>query len=94
MSLDAYSGDPQLNNPGLQYLTDRAFASRSYLDLTANFTVHNNLNFRVGVQNVFDRDPPSVGSSNCPGVVCNGGTFPQVYDALGRYVFVGLTADF
>jgi len=94
VTLDAFNSDPQLNNPGLQYDTDRAFSSRSYLDLTANFTVHNNLNFRAGVQNVFDKDPPIVGSSNCPGVVCNGGTFPQVYDALGRYVFVGLTADF
>jgi len=27
-------------------------------------------------------------------VFCNGNTFPQVYDTLGRYVFVGLTADF
>ena len=94
VSLDAYSSDPQLKNPDLQYLTDKSFSSRSYLDLTANFTVHNNLNFRVGVNNVFDKDPPSVGSSNCPAGNCNGGTYPQVYDALGRYVFVGLTADF
>jgi outer membrane receptor protein involved in Fe transport len=94
VKLDAYDGDAQLNNPGLQYLTDKAFSSRSYLDLTANFTVHNNLNFRVGVNNVLDKDPPIVGASNCPGVICNGGTFPQVYDALGRFVFVGLSADF
>jgi outer membrane receptor protein involved in Fe transport len=94
VKLDAYSSDPQLNNPGLQYQTDRALASRSYLDLTANFTVHNNLNFRVGVNNVFDKDPPIIGASNCPVGACNGGTYPQVYDALGRYFFVGLTADF
>jgi iron complex outermembrane receptor protein len=94
VSLDAYNSDPQLNNPGLQYLTDKSFSSHSYVDLTANFTVHNNLNFRVGVNNVFDKDPPSVGSSNCPAGPCNGGTYPQVYDALGRYVFVGLSADF
>ncbi len=92
--LDAFSSDPQLNNPGLQYETDRTFSARSYVDLTANFTVHNNLNFRVGVNNVFDKDPPIVGSSNCLAILCNGGTFPQVYDALGRYVFVGISADF
>jgi outer membrane receptor protein involved in Fe transport len=86
--------DPQLNNPGLQYETDRMLASRSYLDLTANFTVHGNLNFRVGVNNVFDKDPPIVGASNCPAGACNGGTYPQVYDALGRFLFVGLSADF
>jgi outer membrane receptor protein involved in Fe transport len=94
VNLDAYNSDPQLNNPGIQYLTDKTFSSHSYLDLTANFTVHNNLNFRVGVNNVFDKDPPIVGASNCPAGNCNGGTYPQVYDALGRYIFVGLSADF
>jgi len=94
VTLDAFENDPQLNNPGIQYESDRTFSARNYLDLTANFTVHNNLNFRVGVNNVFDKDPPIVGASNCPAGACNGGTFPQVYDALGRYVFVGLSADF
>jgi iron complex outermembrane receptor protein len=94
VNLDAYNANPQLNNPGIQYESDRTFTSRSYIDLTANFTVHNNLNFRVGVNNVFDKDPPIVGSSNCPTGFCNGGTYAQVYDTLGRFVFVGLTADF
>ena len=65
----------------------------SYIDLTANFTVHNNLNFRVGINNVLDKDPPIAGT-NLPATVGNGNTFPQVYDALGRFVFVGLSADF
>jgi iron complex outermembrane recepter protein len=94
VTLDAYQTNPLLNNPGIQYESDRTLGSRSYLDLTANFTVHNNLNFRVGVNNVFDKDPPIVGASNCPVGPCNGGTFAQVYDSLGRYMFVGLTADF
>jgi outer membrane receptor protein involved in Fe transport len=94
VTLDAFQSDPQLNNPGLQFATDKAFAAHSYLDLTANFTVHGNLNFRVGVNNVFDKDPPLVGSSNCPVGPCNGGAFAQVYDALGRFMFVGLSADF
>jgi outer membrane receptor protein involved in Fe transport len=94
VKLDAFDSNPQLNTPGLQYETDRVLSSRNYIDLTANFTIHNNLNMRVGVNNVFDKDPPILGSSNCPAGACNGGTYPQVYDALGRYVFVGLTADF
>ena len=94
VTLDAYNSNPQLNNPGLQYATDRSFSSQNYIDLSANFTVHNNLNFRVGVNNVFDKDPPITGASNCPAGSCNGGTYPQVYDALGRFIFVGLTADF
>ena len=72
---------------------EQTLDAQNYIDLTANFTIHNNLNFRVGVNNVFDKDPPLTGT-NCPSVFCNGNTFPQVYDALGRYVFVGMTADF
>ena len=93
VTLDAYDSDKQLNNPGKQFANERTFDAQSYIDLTANFTLHNNLNFRVGVNNVFDKDPPLTGT-NCPSVTCNGNTFPQVYDALGRFVFVGLTADF
>jgi outer membrane receptor protein involved in Fe transport len=42
---------------------------------------------------VFDRDPPLTSQSG-PSIFGNGNTFPQVYDALGRRVFVGLTAKF
>jgi iron complex outermembrane receptor protein len=93
VTADSYDPNPQLNNPGAQFANERNFAAQSYIDLTANFTVHNNLNFRVGVNNVFDKDPPLAGL-NLPGTVGNGNTFPQVYDALGRFVFVGLSADF
>jgi outer membrane receptor protein involved in Fe transport len=94
VTLDAYSSDPQLSNPAIQYATDKTLGSRSYLDLEANFTVRENLNFRIGVNNVFDTDPPINGAGNCPTGPCNGNTWPQVYDALGRFLFIGLTADF
>ncbi|HEX2817704.1 MAG TPA: TonB-dependent receptor, partial [Phenylobacterium sp.] len=93
VTADSFDANPQLNNPGLQTAVEQRFSAQSYIDLTANFTVHNNLNFRVGVNNVFDKDPPLAGT-NLPATVGNGNTFPQVYDALGRFVFVGLSADF
>jgi outer membrane receptor protein involved in Fe transport len=43
------------------------------------------------VNNVLDDDPPM---SAAVGTTGNGNTYPQTYDALGRYVFVGLTLDF
>lgn len=46
---------------------------------------------RAGVNNVLDNDPqlsPSVGTTG------NGNTYPQLYDAMGRYVFFGITANF
>jgi outer membrane receptor protein involved in Fe transport len=93
VTADSFDSNPLLNNPGVQFANEREFSAQNYLDLVANVTVHNNLNFRVGVNNVFDKDPPLAGS-NLPGTVGNGNTFPQVYDALGRFVFVGLSADF
>jgi len=94
VTLDAYDEHPQLFNPGLQYETDRVLGARDYFDLTATWTMKDTVNFRLGVNNVFDKDPPVNGSSNCPTGPCNGNTWPQVYDAFGRYIFLGLTADF
>ncbi|WP_293907690.1 TonB-dependent receptor [Phenylobacterium sp.] len=92
--LDAFDKDPQLNNTGIAYESDRTLGARDYFDLTASWTVRGNLNFRAGVNNIFDRDPPLTGASNCPNGPCNGNTWPQLYDAFGRYAFIGLTADF
>jgi outer membrane receptor protein involved in Fe transport len=74
--------------------TDLKLGSRDYFDLTASWTMRDNLNFRAGVNNLFDKDPPLTGQSNCPTGPCNGNTWPQIYDAFGRYLFIGLTADF
>ena len=43
---------------------------------------------------MFDNDPPLSGATNCPNGACNQNIWPQVYDGLGRYFFIGLTADF
>ncbi len=94
VTADAFDSNPQLANASRALRTnERTLDAQNYIDLTANFTVHNNLNFRVGVNNVFDKDPPLTGV-NCSATFCNGNTYPQVYEALGRFVFVGLTADF
>ena len=45
----------------------------------------------LGINNVLDDNPPIVGAVGTTG---NGNTFPQTYDALGRYVFVRATVDF
>ncbi|MBI1199981.1 MAG: TonB-dependent receptor, partial [Phenylobacterium sp.] len=94
VTLDSYDSDPALNNTAIQYESDRVLGSRDYIDFTATWTMKDNLNFRLGVNNIFDKDPPLTGSSNCPTGPCNGNTWPQVYDAFGRYAFIGLSADF
>jgi len=65
--------------------------SQSYIDLSASIS-YSGIRFRGGVNNVFDVDPPL--SSIVGSGAGNGNTFPQVYDALGRYFFLGLTKDF
>jgi outer membrane receptor protein involved in Fe transport len=94
---DRTSSDPNLSAAVIQ--TDKHLGSRSYFDLTGSYTfsevgVFSNLTGRLGINNILDKDPPLVGQDTCPAVFCNGNTFPQVYDTLGRYVFLGLTADF
>jgi iron complex outermembrane recepter protein len=75
--------------------------SQSYIDLTLTARIGDHYNFRLGVNNIFDREPPIIGANGastvinaCPGTVCSGNTFPNVYDAMGRYIFAGVTLDF
>lgn len=66
--------------------------SQNWFDLSANYYPKEDVRFRVGVNNIFDEEPPlsaAVGAG-----AGNGNTYPQVYDALGRYVFAGVTVDF
>lgn len=74
--------------------TDAYVASRSYLDLTGSFKIIDSVTAQVGINNLLDKDPPIFGNVSCAPTICNGNTFPQVYDALGRYVFVKLVAQF
>src|SRR5262249_6933450 len=74
--------------------TDAHIAATSYLDLTAAVRVTDFLSLRVGCDNVLDKNPPVIGASNLPGTSGNGNTFPQFYDALGRYIFGQLTVQF
>jgi iron complex outermembrane recepter protein len=91
VALDASSTDPDLS--GAVPATDAELGSRSYFDLAGGYQ-WNKMSFRLGINNLLDKDPPIVGQGVCIGTYCNGNTYPQVYDTLGRYVFAGLTADF
>jgi outer membrane receptor protein involved in Fe transport len=66
----------------------------SYFDLTATWRLKDKLNFRAGVNNILAKDPPILSSAYTPLPYGNGNTFPNVYDSLGRMIFVGVTADF
>ena len=102
VTVDALDANPNLNNtsgsgpapggvarPGLA-----KFDAVSYFDLALTAKIGDNYSFRLGANNVLDKSPPTTGSQACPAGPCNGNTFAQVYDALGRYIYVGVTLDF
>jgi outer membrane receptor protein involved in Fe transport len=93
VDLDTTSDNTNLVGPRTR-LEDLRLGSRNYIDLAANFRIGDHYNFRLGVNNVLDKDPPLSGSNNCPAGPCSGNTWSQVYDALGRYIFAGVTLDF
>lgn len=97
-TLSSFSALQGANNfdPGLR------IPAFNYLDAVFSFDLQEKYKFRLGVNNVFDKEPPLVtsgsairpGSNLCPTGPCNGNTYPATYDALGRYVFLGVTLDF
>ncbi len=87
------------SNPFLQgvaiFPADQHIGAQNYFDLSGTWRVRDKVTFRAGVNNVADREPPLVGSATAgSNAFANGNTYPQVYDPLGRYVFVGATVDF
>jgi outer membrane receptor protein involved in Fe transport len=83
------------NEPSLGRGANDAFnhllPSRSYVDLAALWKISSTYALRVGVNNVFDQDPPLINSTYAGTGLPN--TYTN-YDLLGRKLFVGFTADF
>ncbi|PZQ57271.1 MAG: TonB-dependent receptor [Phenylobacterium zucineum] len=91
-SLDTSSSDPLLR--GTVNASDAKIADRSYFDLSASWSPREKLTLRAGINNLFDKDPPLIGVTGLGGTFGNGNTYPQTYDALGRYLFFAVSAGF
>lgn len=76
---------------------DAHLAAFDYIDLAGSYQLSSWFLLRAGVDNVFAKEPPLVDTSNI-GIsgppFGNGNTFPQVYDSLGRVLFVSGTVKF
>ncbi|MFV0478009.1 MAG: TonB-dependent receptor domain-containing protein [Parahaliea sp.] len=66
----------------------------SYFDLSALWNVTEYAELRAGINNILDEEPPMAGAAAGPSINGNGNVFPGMYDALGRYMFVGLSLQF
>ena len=72
---------------------DRQIKAYDYLDLSATYKFGGRYTLRATVNNVFDKDPPTISEEILVGYG-NGNTYPGTYDPLGRTISFGLTADF
>ena len=70
---------------------DFELPAEDYFDLAANWAITEKASVALGINNVLD-DNPSISAT--VGTTGNGNTYPQSYDALGRYVFLRATVDF
>jgi outer membrane receptor protein involved in Fe transport len=64
--------------------------SQSYFDLKATFDINENVDLLVGVNNIFDKEPPMMGST----LSTNANTIAGYYDTLGRYLHASVTLTF
>jgi iron complex outermembrane receptor protein len=92
VDVDRASGNSFLAGP--VDAVDAKLKAVDYFDLVATWRIKANYTLRLGANNVFDVEPPLVGANHLAPVFGNGSTYSQVYDTLGRYLFVGLTAQF
>ncbi len=66
-----------------------------YLDLAGVWDLFDEtVSLRVGVNNITDEEPPIAGNAAGPSINGNGNVFPGMYDALGRYYYLGVTVGF
>jgi outer membrane receptor protein involved in Fe transport len=76
------------------FANDARVKAQNYFDLAATVRAADKFTFRAGVNNLLDKTPPILSATASPiGSYGNGNTYPGIYDASGRYMFVGVTID-
>jgi iron complex outermembrane receptor protein len=93
--VDRSSQDPQLSAPF--YVGTAHIPGYNYIDLSAAMPVTSNVDVRLGVNNLADKNPPLIlnGSlSDCPNNTCNDNTWVGTYDTLGRYLYAHVSVKF
>ncbi|NIJ20329.1 outer membrane receptor protein involved in Fe transport [Sphingomonas naasensis] len=89
--LSSLSTNPFL--AGTPSVVNAKIPAYSYFDLTAAISVTDQFQFRAGVNNLLDKDPPAI-AAGILSAFGNGNTYPGVYDPLGRTVFFGVSVNF
>jgi outer membrane receptor protein involved in Fe transport len=92
VKIDASSSNPLLAGSYAQ--SNAQLSSQNYIDLAASWMIDKNFTVYAGCNNIFDKNPPVLSSTIAGPPYGNGNTYPQVYDALGRNLFISITAKF
>lgn len=66
----------------------------NYFDLNVGYQFTKNLRMSLTVNNLFDKQPPFIGTGIGPGASNYGNTFPSAYDVIGRRYTATVTASF
>lgn len=72
----------------------RSIPAYDYFDLALHYSVNDNLDITLTVDNLFDKKPPLVGSGVGGTAFNNANTFPTTYDPIGRYFTFGTRLKF
>lgn len=72
----------------------RSIKAYDYVDINGHYDVTKNLRLSVAINNAFDKEPPLVGNTIGGTGPNSGNTFPQAYDAIGRFVSVSARLKF
>lgn len=72
----------------------RSIKAYSYVDLSASWKPTKNIKLNLSINNAFNKKPPEVGNTISTTTANSGNTFPQVYDAVGRFYTLGANFTF
>ncbi|MBH1992240.1 MAG: TonB-dependent receptor [Sphingomonadaceae bacterium] len=82
-----YLGSVRDDNEDVDFFYEK-FKSQNYIDFAVAFEASDNFTLTAGMNNAFDKKPPLAASSQQGGNGEQSNTYPNVYDVMGRSMFV------
>ena len=82
-----------MSAPSNVFPVDSRISAYDYLDLDGSMALTEHLNLRLGINNLTNRKPPVVGFTDNP-LLVNGNMLAGMYDTLGQFVFINVTAQY
>ncbi|MBV6325101.1 TonB-dependent receptor [Duganella sp. HSC-15S17] len=92
---EGLSSDALLHTAAAPATIEDHLSVRNYFDLNVQYAITKKISLSAGINNLFDKDPPTVSTLvTAAAGSANGNGYPQVYDSMGRFLYLNLTARF